>query len=68
LSSNVKRRFLKLLIAYFATLITLQLTIITCVIRWRGLGLQHVVPLAIFLGTILPIILGLLFIKIFKIS
>ncbi len=66
--NGVKRKFLKMLLTYLATLITLQLIIIICVIRWGEPSLQHVIPLAILLGTILPIILGLLFMSIFKLS
>jgi len=66
LSDEVKAKFVKILLFYFAVLIVIQLIGIAYILREPSL--HRGVPLAIFLGTILPIILGLIFMKFIKAS
>ncbi|MEM4891214.1 MAG: hypothetical protein QW325_06570 [Nitrososphaerota archaeon] len=61
---GVKARFLKILAIYLGILIILQLIGIGYIIREPSL--HRAIPLAIFLGTILPILLGLLFMRFVK--
>ena len=65
-SENVKSRFLKVLVMYLVILIILQLIGITYILHEPSL--HRGVPLAIFLGTILPILLALIFMRFVKIA
>ena len=62
---EVRVRFLKILLAYLAILIVLQLIGIAYILHEPSL--HRGIPLAIFLGTILPVVLALIFIKFVKI-
>ena len=66
LSDEVKTRFIKILLLYFTVLIVIQLIGIAYILQEPSL--HKGVLLAIFLGTILPIILGLTFMKFVKVS
>ncbi len=66
LSNEIKTKFVKILLLYFAVLIVIQLVGIAYILHEPSL--HRGVPLAIFLGTILPIILGLIFMKFVKAS
>lgn len=61
---GIKARFLKLLAVYLGILIILQLIGIKYIIEEPSL--TRVIPFAIFLGTVLPILLGLLFMRFIK--
>lgn len=63
---DIKARFIKILIAYLGILIALQLIGIKYIIEEPSF--HRVIPLVIFLGTILPILLGLLFMKFIKLG
>lgn len=62
---EVRARFLKVLLLYFAVLIALQLIGIAYILHEPSL--HRGIPLAMFLGTILPVILALVFIKFIRI-
>lgn len=63
---KAKERFLKILFIYLAVLIGLQLIGIAYIVEEPSL--HRAIPVAIFLGTILPILLGLLFMRIFRLG
>ncbi len=62
---EVRAKFLKILFLYLVVLIGLQLIGIAYILHEPSL--HRGVPLVIFLGTILPVILALIFIKFVKI-
>lgn len=62
---EVRAKFLKTLLLYLVALIVLQLIGIAYILHEPSL--HRGIPLAIFLGTILPVILALIFIKFIKI-
>ena len=66
LDEKTKARFIKILLFYFIVLIIIQLVGIAYILHEPSL--HRSIPLAIFLGTILPIILGLIFMKFVKVS
>jgi len=63
---EVRARFLKILLVYLAVLIALQLIGVAYILHEPSL--HRGIPLAIFLGTILPVILALIFMKFVRIS
>lgn len=62
---EVRAKFLKILFIYLAVLIVLQLVGIAYILHEPSL--HRGIPLAIFLGTILPVVLALIFIKFVKV-
>ena len=65
-AEEIKSRFLKVLAIYLAILIVLQLIGIAYILHEPSL--HRGIPLAIFLGTILPILLALIFMRFVKIA
>ncbi len=65
-AEKIKSRFLKVLAIYLAILIVLQLIGIAYILHEPSL--HRGIPLAIFLGTILPILLALIFMRFVKIA
>ena len=65
-AGDLKVRFLKILLIYLAILIALQLIGIAYILQEPSL--HRGIPLAIFLGTILPIILALIITKLVRIA
>jgi len=65
-AEKIKSRFLKVLAIYLAILIVLQLIGIAYTLHEPSL--HRGIPLAIFLGTILPILLALIFMRFVKIA
>jgi len=65
-AEKIKSRFLKVLAIYLAILIILQLIGIAYILHEPSL--HRGIPLAIFLGTILPILLALIFMRFVKIA
>jgi len=63
-SENIRRRFLRILLLYLGILISLQLIGIAYIIE--GPSLHRAISVAIILGTVLPILLGLIFLRLFK--
>ncbi len=63
---EVRARFLKILLVYLAILIALQLIGVAYILHEPSL--HRGIPLAIFLGTIFPVILALIFMKFVRIS
>jgi len=61
---NIRRRFLRTLLIYLGILISLQLIGIAYIIEEPSL--HRAIPVAIILGTALPILLGLIFLRLFK--
>ncbi len=66
MGGEVKARFLKVLLLYLATLIIFQLIGIVYILQEPSL--HRGVPLAIFLGTVLPVVLALIFIKFVRVA
>jgi len=65
-AEKIKSRFLTVLAIYLAILIILQLIGIAYILHEPSL--HRGIPLAIFLGTILPILLALIFMRFVKIA
>ena len=65
-AQDIRMRFLKILLVYLAILIALQM--IGIVYIFQEPSLHKGIPLAIFLGTILPIILALIITRFIKIA
>ena len=65
-AEKIKSRFLKVLAIYLAILIVLQLIGIAYILHEPSL--HRGIPLAIFLGTILPILLALIFMRFVRIA
>jgi len=63
---DIKMRFLKILLIYLAILIALQM--IGIVYIFQEPSLHKGIPLAVFLGTILPIILALIITRFVKLA
>jgi len=63
-SENIRRRFLRILLLYLGILISLQLIGFAYIIEEPSL--HRAIPVAIILGTVLPILLGLIFLRLFK--
>lgn len=66
MGKEVKARFLKILLLYLVVLIGLQLIGVAYILH--DPSLHRGIPITIFLGTILPVILALIFIKFVRIS
>ena len=65
-AGDLKVRFLKILLIYLAILIALQLIGIAYILQEPSL--HRGIPLAVFLGTILPIILALIITRLVRIA
>ena len=65
-AGDLRARFLKILLIYLVILIVLQLIGIAYIVQEPSL--HKGIPLAIFLGTILPIILALIITRLVRIS
>jgi len=65
-AGDLKARFLKVLLIYLAILIALQLIGIAYILQEPSL--HKGIPLAVFLGTILPIILALIITRLVRIA
>jgi hypothetical protein len=63
---NIRRRFLKMLLLYLGILILLQLIGIAYIIEKPSP--HRAIPIAIILGTILPLLLGLIFLRLIKLG
>jgi hypothetical protein len=61
---NIKRRFLRTLLLYLGILISLQLIGIAYIVEEPSL--HRAIPVAIILGTVLPLLLGLIFLRLLK--
>gem|GEM_PF-1975843 len=61
---NIRRRFLRILLLYLGMLISLQLIGIAYIIEEPSL--HRAIPVAIILGTALPILLAFIFLRLFK--
>ena len=65
-AQDIRMRFLKILLIYLAILIALQLIGVAYILQEPSL--HRGIPLAVFLGTILPIILALIITRFVKIA
>jgi vacuolar-type H+-ATPase subunit I/STV1 len=63
---NIRRRFLKTLLLYLGILILLQLIGIAYIIEKPSL--HRAILVAIILGTVLPLLLGLIFLRLIKLG